>query len=301
VTPVSTWIRVASGVGAPARRARAGSPAAAPFRHRLVTRRQSRRPPPRRRRPSLPADPRGLVLTQPTRPALALAGPACRTLAGINLSASSGIAIREFKLAEGFGFADYLQLEQLVETFDRLRPTRSPGDLARRGRRTTARREGARLSPPPTSAPQKTRANRGGIAAASRAIAARTKDRMPVRRAIAVALIVVLVGPALTPSLGHGQTTIETQKGTPPAPNTAAPEYAPTPGSPPKPSTIEPPPGKPALAPGPRATDERGRIGQPQGRTFLGARLGPLMLLGVIAGALIILAVGAMRRRRGPG
>ena len=66
---------------APARRARAGGPAAtAPFRHRPVT----RRPPPADCRPSLPADPWEPVLTyvspSPSRPALALAGPACRAL-----------------------------------------------------------------------------------------------------------------------------------------------------------------------------------------------------------------------------
>ena len=69
---------------APARRARAGSPAAAaPFRHRLVTRRRSRRPPPpppsqsARRPAGAGSHPR---LPESARPALALAGPACRAL-----------------------------------------------------------------------------------------------------------------------------------------------------------------------------------------------------------------------------
>jgi hypothetical protein len=65
---------------APARRARAGAPAAAgPFRHRLVTRRQSRRPPPAAV-PGCPPTRGGRILPRPPGPALALAGPARRAL-----------------------------------------------------------------------------------------------------------------------------------------------------------------------------------------------------------------------------
>jgi hypothetical protein len=123
---------------------------------------------------------------------------------------------------------------------------------------------------------------------------------MTVRRVL-VYLGVALLVSAVSPTLVAGQATTETQKGAPPAPNTATPEYAPAPGSPPKPPIIEPTPGKPALAPGSSATDERGQIGKPARRTVLGLRWGPAVLLGVIAVGLLILAIAGIRRRPGPG
>ena len=67
---------------------------------------------------------------------------------------------------------------------------------------------------------------------------------MHVERMMAVILAMLLCG-----GLGAGpvraQTSLDTQKGAPPAPNANAPEYAPPPLTPAKPSTIEPAPGKP--------------------------------------------------------
>jgi hypothetical protein len=112
-----------------------------------------------------------------------------------------------------------------------------------------------------------------------------------VARTIALALVVLVVGLALSPSPAEGQATIETQKGMPPDPNTAAPEYKPTPGSPPKPSVIEPTPGKPELAPTPGLVDGRG---QPSHRTIFGLRLWFVLVVGL----LIVAAVGIRRRAR---
>jgi hypothetical protein len=107
---------------------------------------------------------------------------------------------------------------------------------------------------------------------------------------MALALL-LMAGPALLPSPAAGQATIETQKGMPPDPNTAAPEYKPTPGSPPKPSVIEPTPGKPELAPTPGVVDGRGQ--QARG-TIFGLRLWFVLVVGL----LIVAAVGIRRRAR---
>jgi hypothetical protein len=101
-----------------------------------------------------------------------------------------------------------------------------------------------------------------------------------------IALVVVLMaGLALSPRPASAQGTVEVQKGLPPDPNTTAPEYKPPAGSPPKPSVIEPTPGKPELAPAPNVGS-----GKPR-RTIFGLRLWFLLAIGI----LIVTAVGIRR------
>lgn len=100
------------------------------------------------------------------------------------------------------------------------------------------------------------------------------------------------------------QTTLETQRGAPPAPNPAAPEYASTPVAPDQRPTIEPSPGKPSLAPAPGTTGDRGQsVTVARSRTILGLAPMTAVFVGLGLVGLLVLALGAMtgrptRRRR---
>src|SRR5262245_6550109 len=59
-------------------------------------------------------------------------------------------------------------------------------------------------------------------------------------------MMILLIAVMLAPVLAGAQGTAETQKGLPPDPNAASPEYA-RPKSAPERPALEPPPGKPAL------------------------------------------------------
>jgi len=121
---------------------------------------------------------------------------------------------------------------------------------------------------------------------------------MHVVRIMSVIWAAVLFG-----GLGAGpvraQTSLDTQKGSPPAPNADAPEYAPTPLTPAKPSAIEPVPGKPGLAPAPGATStgSQADAAAAKGRTILGVHPLTAFIVGLgILGA-TVLVFGAMAGR----
>jgi hypothetical protein len=120
---------------------------------------------------------------------------------------------------------------------------------------------------------------------------------MHVARTMAVILAAVLFG-GLGAGSGRAQTSLDTQKGAPPAQNANAPEYAPTPLTPAKPSAIEPVPGKPGLAPAPGATSTGGQAdAAAKGRTILGVHPLTAFIVGLgILGA-AVLVFGAMTAR----
>ena len=65
---------------------------------------------------------------------------------------------------------------------------------------------------------------------------------------MALVVAVAMLGVA-TSKLGDAQTNVETQRGVPPAPSAASPEYAPSPVAPAGRPALTPDPGEPALAP----------------------------------------------------
>jgi hypothetical protein len=107
------------------------------------------------------------------------------------------------------------------------------------------------------------------------------------------ALLVGLVATAFVAA----QTSVQTQRGSPPTPNAQAPEYAPAPGSPAKPPVIEPAPGKPSLAPAPGTVGDRGQIDSLHGsRTIFGLRHLTAFLVGLgIVGAAVLVLSGMTR------
>ena len=125
---------------------------------------------------------------------------------------------------------------------------------------------------------------------------------MHVGRTMAVVLgAVLLAGVAVGPV--RAQTSLDTQKGAPPAPNANAPEYAPPPLAPAERPAIEPAPGKPGLAPAPGATSARGQgDAAAKGRTILGLHPMTAFLVGLGVVGACVLVFGAMtvpaRRRR---
>jgi hypothetical protein len=119
---------------------------------------------------------------------------------------------------------------------------------------------------------------------------------MYTRYRMALAVAAGLFGAGLGPAAG--QTTIETQRGAPPAPNAAAPEYAPSPVAPAKPPVLKPQPGEPALAPGPGTIGDRGQPPDVVGyRAILGFRPMTAVLVGLGVVGLIVLVVGGMTRK----
>jgi hypothetical protein len=115
-----------------------------------------------------------------------------------------------------------------------------------------------------------------------------------------VRMMAVILAAGLFGGLGAGparaQTSLDTQKGAPPAPNAAAPEYAPTPLTPAKPSAIEPVPGKPGLAPAPGATTG-GQADAAKSRTILGVHPMTAFLVGLGVVGACVLVFGAMTGR----
>jgi hypothetical protein len=115
------------------------------------------------------------------------------------------------------------------------------------------------------------------------------------RRAIVVAVMLVVGVPGLAPGPAWGQGTVETQKGRPPDPNAASPEYAPAPGAPPRAPAIEPLPGTPA----PGAATGAGPSARVTSRRVLGLPRA-VLLLGIAALGLVLLGL-ALRGRSRPG
>jgi hypothetical protein len=120
---------------------------------------------------------------------------------------------------------------------------------------------------------------------------------MRVGPTMAVMLAAVLFGGSVLDHLG-AQTTLETQRGAPPSPNAAAPEYAPTPVAPAQRPTIEPSPGKPGLPPAPGTTGNRGQLDiVARSRTILGLSPMTAFFVGLGLVGLFVVVLGAMTGR----
>jgi len=111
-----------------------------------------------------------------------------------------------------------------------------------------------------------------------------------------VRMMAVILAAGLFGGLGAGparaQTSLDTQKGAPPAPNAAASEYAPTPLTPAKASAIEPVPGTPGLAPAPGAmsTGSHADVAA-KGHTILGMHAMTAALVGLdVVGACVLIS-----------
>ena len=121
------------------------------------------------------------------------------------------------------------------------------------------------------------------------------------RHTVTVVMAVAMLGIATSQS-GDAQTNVETQRGVPPAPSAASPEYAPSPVAPPGRPTRTPQPGEPALAPAPGTLADHG---QPttSGRRIFGLRPVTAVVVGLGVLGLLVLIVSGMtgkpNRRRG--
>lgn len=115
---------------------------------------------------------------------------------------------------------------------------------------------------------------RAGLAALARSV---TDGRrvtvcgITMRHMVVLVVAVAMLGIA-TSKPGGAQTNVETQRGVPPTPSAASPEYAPSPVAPTGRPALTPPPGEPALAPAPGTIGDRGQPAASPGRRILGLR-----------------------------
>lgn len=115
------------------------------------------------------------------------------------------------------------------------------------------------------------------------------------RHTMALVVAVAMLGVATAKP--EAQTNVETQRGVPPAPSAASPEYAPSPVAPTGRPAVTPQPGEPTLAPAPGAIGHRGLPAGSPGRRILGFRPMTAVLVGAGALGLLVLVVSAMTRK----
>jgi hypothetical protein len=126
-----------------------------------------------------------------------------------------------------------------------------------------------------------------------------TAGRITLRHMVALVVAVAMLGIA-TSKPGGAQTNVETQRGVPPAPSAASPEYAPSPVAPTGRPSLTPPPGEPALAPAPGTIGDRGQPAASPGRRILGLRPMTAVVVGFgVLGLLVLVVSGMTRKRRG--
>ena len=122
------------------------------------------------------------------------------------------------------------------------------------------------------------------------------------RHTVTVVMALAMLGIATSQS-GDAQTNVETQRGVPPAPSAASPEYAPSPVAPPGRPARTPQPGEPALAPAPGTLGDHGQPTASSGRRILGLRPVTAIVVGLGVLGLLVLMVSGMtgkpNRRRG--
>jgi hypothetical protein len=115
-------------------------------------------------------------------------------------------------------------------------------------------------------------------------------------------MAVAMLGIA-TSQFGDAQTNVETQRGVPPAPSAASPEYAPSPVAPPGRPARTPQPGEPTLAPAPGTLEDHGQPTASAGARILGLRPMTAVLVGLgVLGVLVLIVsglTGRPTRRRG--
>jgi hypothetical protein len=122
------------------------------------------------------------------------------------------------------------------------------------------------------------------------------------RHRVDVVMAVAMLGIA-TSQFGDAQTNVETQRGVPPAPSAASPEYAPSPVAPPGRPARTPQPGEPTLAPAPGTLEDHGQPTASAGARILGLRPMTAVLVGLgVLGVLVLIVsglTGRPTRRRG--
>jgi len=114
-------------------------------------------------------------------------------------------------------------------------------------------------------------------------------------------VLAAFVGLFVTAALGSGeaQTTLETERGVPPAPNAKSPEYAPSPVAPTDPPNLAPPAGDPSLRPAPGTIGNHGQPARVAGRRILGLTPMTAFVVGLGILGLVILAISGLRNRPG--
>jgi hypothetical protein len=117
-----------------------------------------------------------------------------------------------------------------------------------------------------------------------------------VRYAAALAASVGLLM-ALAMGSGEAQTTLETQRGVPPAPSAKSPEYAPSPVAPADRPSLAPSPGDPALKAAPGTIGDQGQPARAGGRRVLGYPPMTAFVVGLGLLGLVILVIAGFRKR----